>query len=36
MEKKTQITWPIFNYFIKKEEYRLDIISNGSKLEKKN
>ena len=35
--KKNQIIWLIFNYFIKEEEeYRLDIISNGSKLEKKN
>ena len=35
--KKNQITWPIFNYFIKEEEeeYRLDIITNESKLEKK-
>ena len=34
--KKNQIIWLIFNYFIKEEEeYRLDIISNESKLEKK-
>ena len=37
VKKKTQITWPIFNYFIKEEEeeYRLDIISKETKLEKK-